>query len=156
MCQACSTHSSHHLFTLVPFHLSIAKRIEATAEERKKYSSPKKARPTSLVSSSPFPGPQRRRRLLRPRPSQSPRRSQLVPRMGPRRNLTTLPPSRGFSPRLPPSSFARGKLARPRSPPRRRPRRRKEESNAKTIRKWQCSLIVIMGYVYEYMCAGAA
>ena len=43
-CQACSTHSSHHLFTLFPFHLSIAKRIEATAEERKKYKFTKKGK----------------------------------------------------------------------------------------------------------------
>ena len=42
--QACSTHSSHHLFTLFPFHLSIAKRIEATAEERKKYKFTKKGK----------------------------------------------------------------------------------------------------------------
>ena len=44
MCQACSTHSSPHLFALFPFHLSIAKRIEATAEERKKYKFTKKGK----------------------------------------------------------------------------------------------------------------
>jgi len=77
--------------------------------------------------------------------------------MGPRRKqMTTLSPSREFALRVPLSPFARGKPVRPRSPPRRRPRRCKEESIAKAIRTWKCSLIVIMGYMFEYMCAGAA